>query len=124
MTFAVFVVMITGGIRVLNKCLCKESLHRFICTARIAAIECDASLLHSHLRTSADTCADKYICLSQLFSCAVIDRRDGRSCNVHITGALLLCFSLIVDRAYGLKLIKGQLRISDRKPYRIADHST
>jgi hypothetical protein len=59
MTFAVFVVvMIAGGVRVLCKSLCKESLYSFISTAHISSVECDASLLHSHLSSAADTSAD------------------------------------------------------------------
>jgi hypothetical protein len=64
MTYAVFVVMIAGRVIVLDKLLCKESLYSFVGTARISSVEGDACLFHSHLCTTANTAADKHICLN------------------------------------------------------------
>ena len=66
MTFAVFVVVVAGGILVLNKSFCKESLYSFIGISHIAAVESDTSLLHSHLSASADASADKHVSLCVL----------------------------------------------------------
>ena len=64
MTLAVFMVMIAGRILILNECLCKESPYRIDSTARVAAVERDASFPHRHLRASADPAADQNVSLS------------------------------------------------------------
>ena len=90
MTFAVFViVMITGRVLILNKCLCKESLYRFIGTAHISSVEGDASLLHSHLCASADTSADQNVSLCIL----------QKSCKCAVSCAHCSNYLLIDDLA-------------------------
>ena len=64
MLLAVFMVMIAGRILILNECLCKESPYRIVSTARVAAVERDASFPHRHLRASADPAADQNVSLS------------------------------------------------------------
>ena len=57
-------VVVTGRVVVLHKCLREERLDSLVSAARVSAIKCDTCFAHSHLRTAADSAADKHISLN------------------------------------------------------------
>ena len=76
-------VMIAGRILILNECLCKESPYRIVSTARVAAVERDASFPHCHFRASADYTEAHYaeqITLSDLAHVAELS--EGYLCRL------------------------------------------
>ena len=91
MTFAVFVVVVAGGILVLYKSFCKESLYSFIGISHIAAVESDTSLLHSHLSASADASADKNVSLSV----------PEKACKSTVSGAVRVNYLLVYYLSVG-----------------------
>ena len=109
-TFAVFMVMITGWILVLHKRLCKESLYRFIGTAHISSVEGDASLLHSHLCASADTSADQNVSL-----CIFQKSRKSTVSCAHCSN-YLFAYDLAVSNIVELELLGLTEMQSPRRP--------
>ena len=64
MSFAVLmVVMIAADIRVKGKSIGQKRMNGFICVSLNTAIQFNSSFSESRLRSSADTAADKDVCL-------------------------------------------------------------